>query len=120
AGFGGDLGERGGPGGVHHVEHRRGGGAGIPGPFGVIVGGTGRHGGNEQVAVPYLGVERPQLDLHAQPARGGQQVAGPGPVTDEDRRGRQAGLAEGGEGGAGGRARAEDGGAGRRGHPGLG
>ena len=119
-GLGGDLGEGGGPGGVHHVEHGRGTGAGIPGPFGVKVGGTGRHGGNEQVTVPDLGAERPQVHLHAQPARGSQQVAGPGPVTDEDRRGLQAGIAEGGEGGAGGRARAEDGGAGRRGHAGFG
>src|SRR6266700_2659996 len=76
-GFGGDLGEGGGPGGVHHVEHGRGTGAGIPGPFGVKVGGTGRHGGNEQATVPDLGAERPQVHLHAQPARGSQQVAGP-------------------------------------------
>src|SRR5439155_23550132 len=120
AGLGGGLGEGGGPGGVHHVEHRGRTGAGIPGPFGVIVGGTGRHGGNQQVAVPDLGIERPQVHLHGQPASGRQQVAGPGPVADADHRGRQAGRAEGGEGGAGGRARAEDGGAGRRGHTGLG
>src|SRR5690349_22858922 len=53
-GLGGRLGEGGGPGGVHHVEHGGGTGAGTPGPFGVNVGGTGRDGGNKQVAVADL------------------------------------------------------------------
>jgi hypothetical protein len=43
-GFGGGLSERGRPGGVHHIEHRGGAGAGTSGPFGVKIGGAGRHG----------------------------------------------------------------------------
>src|SRR5580693_137146 len=51
AGPGRGRGQRGGPGVVHHVEHSAGTGARITGPSGVRVGGSGRDGGDQQVAV---------------------------------------------------------------------
>src|SRR5919201_2275799 len=65
AGLGGGPGQRSGPGGVHHVEHGRRTGAGIPDPFGVKIGGAGRDGGNQQVAVADPGIDGPQVHSDA-------------------------------------------------------
>jgi len=104
------LGEWGGPGGVHHVERRSGAGAGIPGPF--------RRKSRRQPAGTVETSRSPSRTSEPNGRRSTSMPAGPRPPAGRrplarsrtrTTGGREAGRAEGGEGGAGGRARAEDG-----------